>query len=218
MATSTPTSPYTAAIDNLLLMSRMAAVRVMEPGGADQALDRVFFALDRAVLDRIRDSVDDVARRGTTALAGLIGGHVVVLRGSLDVDAARPVLQALWSPDLARRLEADRWMGRVCPDDPGVEEVRRLLRVDAGDHRAAAAGQLARYVTRTAGRDTEALAGAWFAVHGEDVLWMRRASEVAAVSMVRAGAQKRWVADLAGIARTTLDAWIDRQLTGRARR
>lgn len=195
---------YARAADTIRLAARQEAVKVVDDSG-DTAFDGLYLAVERLALARVRAQLDENAERARVHFSGILGAHAVIARLDFAPEDARAVLAPLWDSAVPARLEARRHLDLIAEPGGLTDGVRKLLTVSGTGHQTAAAGQLARDVVRSG---PDGYARAWYGVCGTYLLLARRAARPAATSMVRAGAEKLYVARRGGLSRTTLDAWL----------
>lgn len=203
--------PYLVQSVALLAGSQDAVVRLLDAEHADDGR-AVLAALSRRWVAGITAGLP-IRQRGDGRIvaAGILAAHI--LHARLDADQSDEGGSPLGSTGaLAALRSADPAAGRSAArdllmfDDDRVAGVARVL-IKAGRERVAACGHLTRAVLASGG--DAGFAEGWLAVHGQRLLVAAQLVRPAAVAQVDAGVPKIRVAAAAGIARGTLDRWLD---------
>lgn len=218
---------YEAPVDALLDQCRLDALRVVDSGHRDH-VEQVYLRVERSAVAGLRHgfAAPDWADR-RTLLAGIVAAHIVQSRlRDRAADLAGVVadtLPVLWDPDLHARLAAVRPLMALTREDADLAASERavvadmrgvlddlavLLRRARGSELVAASGHLARAVVDAMTTYRQHTGVGWYGALGDRLLVPREVLAAAAVGLVDAGRPKIAVAGLAGISRSTLDAWL----------
>lgn len=205
---------YVQTAEALVMSARMDAVHSV--GGDHDRLQKIYTDAEWTVRHWVRVRFDLDTDSALVVTSGILAAHLLQsrLRNIDEFDAADMVadaLPALRTTDLHVRLERHREVRRLADatDMTPTRELATLLRT-TGSQMVAASGHLTRTVIRAYPDYRPGASLAWHASFGEPLLLPREVTRAVALGMVDAGRPKREIASLAGVSRTTLDAWLSR--------